>query len=341
MEEKMRAVGAANKGIKKKLATWAKGLGLEAYRNEEVGGSGLYPPLYWLAKKLVLSKVRVALGFDECTSFFTGAAPTSKETFMFFGALGISISELYGMSECTGPQTISRPNYRRLGSCGASIPSTELKIDHVDGRDKPGEGEICYRGRHIMMGYMKDAHKTQEAIDSEGFLHSGDVGRVDQNGLLYITGRIKELLITAGGENIAPVPIEESVKKELPAIANCMLVGDRRKFNSLLVTLKTEPDLDSGAFTDKLIGDAANVSPAKSVQQAMKDPAWRKYVQAGVDRANKQATSRACYIQKFVILPTDFSVPGGELTPTLKVKRAVVCEKYKDVIEAMYSDGSD
>ena len=117
------------------------------------------------------------------------------------------------MSECTGPQTVSRSNMRLVGTCGPSLPGCELKIDHEPSRDKAGEGEICFRGRHIMSGYLRNEAKTQEAIDADGWLHSGDVGRLDEDGLLHITGRIKELIITAGGENIAPVPIENRLKE--------------------------------------------------------------------------------------------------------------------------------
>jgi len=213
----------------------------------------------------------------------------------------------------------------------------ETKIDHVKGRDKVGEGELCLRGRHVMMGYMKDKEKTREAIDPDGFLHSGDVARVDEYGMLHITGRIKELLITAGGENVAPVPVEDSIKSFLPAISNVMMVGDRRKYNTALVTLKTRPDEKTGDFTNELVGPAAQVNPAiTTVDAARNDAKWRAYVQAGIDAANKRAVSNAQTVQKFAILPTDFSIPGGELTPTLKVKRGVVAEKYKQIIDAMY-----
>ena len=123
--------------------------------------------------------------------------------------------------------TVSSPGCYKVGSCGPPMPGVELKIDHEEGRDAPGEGEICFRGRHIMLGYMKNEEKSREAIDDDGWLHSGDVGRIDSDGFLFITGRIKELIITAGGENIAPVPVESAIKRHLPAISNAMMVGDQ------------------------------------------------------------------------------------------------------------------
>jgi len=212
----------------------------------------------------------------------------------------------------------------------------------VAGRDKPSEGEICYRGRHIMMGYMKDPTKTAEAIDPEGWLHSGDVGVLDADGLLHITGRIKELIITAGGENIAPVPIEDKLKALLPAISNAMMVGDKRKYNVVLLTLKTQLDPETATSTGKLIGDASRVSSATTDAAAIaesknKGSAWQAYLQGGLDILNKQhAVSNAQKIQKFEVVPGDFSEKGGELTATLKLKRSVAAEKYAAVIEALY-----
>lgn len=337
ISEKMKAVGAQTKGLKKTIATWAKKQGAEAIRQEQAGGTGEKTLSYAVANKVILSKVKAALGLDRCHSMYTGAAPITMETLEYFGSLGICIQELYGMSECTGPQCVSTPAFKKFGSCGPSLPGCELKIDHEPSRDKPGEGEICFRGRHIMMGYMYNPDKTREAVDEEGWLHSGDVGRVDEYGLLHITGRIKELIITAGGENIAPVPIENHLKALLPGLSNAMVVGDKRKYNVVLVTLKTEPIVETGDFTDKLVAEAAEVSSAKTVGDAQKDAAWKKYIETGIQRYNKEfTTSNAQRIQKFAILPVDFSVPGNDLTATLKLKRPIVSQKYADVIEALY-----
>jgi len=335
----MKVIAGKTEGVKKMIASWAKGLGLEGFKNQQLGGSGYLPAFHRVAKKLVFSQIREALGLTRCRLMYTGAAPIAHSTLNFFGALDLPVLELFGMSECTGPHTICRPGYFKVGSTGPNMPGVETKIDHEKRRDKEGEGEICMRGRNVMMGYMKDPEKTKESIDDEGFLHSGDVGRVDEYGCLFITGRIKELLITAGGENVAPVPVEDMVKKELPAISNAMMIGDKRKYNNILITLRTAADEKTGGFTDVLSGASTKVDEScKTVADAMKSSKWKAYIEEGLKRANKQAVSNAQTVQKFAILPMDFSVPGGELTPTLKLKRSVVTERYKDVVEALYKE---
>ena len=225
-------------------------------------------------------------------------------------------------------------------------------LEAYGGRPPPAEGrtldsrlvQICYRGRHIMMGYMKDQKKTAEAIDDDGWLHSGDVGMLDNDRLLHITGRIKELIITAGGENIAPVPIEDKLKELLPALSNVMMVGDKRKYNVCLLTLKTVVNPETGISTGELIGDAARVSDAKTDHEAIaeankKGSKWEAYLAAGLAELNaKHSVSNAQKIQKYHVVPGDFSEKGGELTPTLKLKRSVAELKYKDIIDAMYAE---
>ena len=336
--EAMQAVGKKTTGVKKMLSTWAKQLGSQMHDAAQVGSKRSNPIFGFLARKL-LSKAKAALGLDKCRVFLSGAAPITMDTLNYFGSLTINIVEVYGMSENTGPQTCGKPEYFKTGTCGTKLPGVELKIDHDPKRDKPGEGEVCFRGRHVMMGYMHDPAKTAESIDEDGWLHSGDVGRVDPDtNLLSITGRIKELIITAGGENIAPVPIEDKIKSLLPGISNVMMVGDKKKYNTCLITLRQVPDLATeGGFTDELFGNSLEVSPAsKTVTAAKADPTWTAYIQKGIDEYNKVAVSNAQKIQKFTILDADFSVPGGELTATQKLKRAVVDKKYAAAIAAMY-----
>jgi long-chain-fatty-acid--CoA ligase ACSBG len=335
--EAMQAVGAASTGLKKMLGNFAKGKALAKYEANQVGHEGGEPIFVGLAE-MILNKARIALGFDRCRFMMTGAAPISRDTLRYFGSLNMPVHELYGMSESTGPQTLSYPGHYLVGSCGPVLPGCEIRIDHVEGRDKAGEGEILFAGRHIMLGYMKDEAKTREAIDDDGWLHSGDVGRIDSYGFLHITGRIKELLITAGGENIAPVPMEDAIKSKLPAISNVVMIGDRRKYNVCLITLRLKT-LDDGSFTKELVGASLNIgSPAKTVDEAQKCDIWKKYIEAGITAANKDAVSNASRIQKFRILNTDFGVLTGELTATLKLKRPVVSAMYADVIESMYSE---
>eukprot|EP00457_Paulinella_chromatophora_P001618 gb/GEZN01001620.1/.p1 GENE.gb/GEZN01001620.1/~~gb/GEZN01001620.1/.p1 ORF type:complete len:813 (-),score=86.22 gb/GEZN01001620.1/:290-2728(-) len=335
--EKLKAKGESNGHVKKMIGGWAKSVGLGRYHNHAFGNSGDDPLLYGLANKLVFHNVRTALGLDRSRFQLTAAAPISKEILEYWGSLDIPILEIYGMSENTGPQNSCSPWVYVPGSCGRPIPGCEIKIDHVADRDNKGEGEICFRGRHIMMGYMKDPERTRETIDPEGFLHSGDVGHVDENGLLFITGRIKELIITAGGENVAPVPVEDRMKAVLPGISNCMMVGDKRKYNTMLICLRQEGKGE--VFCDKLIGASLTVNPqVTTVTQAQSDEKWKAYINAGIALVNKDAVSNASKVQKFRILDNDFSVEGGELTGTMKLKRSVVMDKYSAVIDEMYAE---
>ena len=256
--------------------------------------------------------------------------------------------EIFGQSECTGPHTVSYPGCWKIGACGQPLYGSESKA-------APGTGELCYRGRHIFMGYMYMPDKTAETIDDEGWLHSGDVAEFDDDnnpkipppsGFMRITGRIKELIITAGGENVPPVLIEDQMKAAMVAVSNCMVIGDRRKYLAMLLTLKTEVDKDTGAPLDRLAPDALFISKqigssVTTVSQAAADPLWKKYLNDGMKTANGKTTSNAQVVQKWRLLQADFTVHTGELTPTMKLKRNVVMDKYEGVIEAMYAEGGD
>jgi long-chain-fatty-acid--CoA ligase ACSBG len=223
---------------------------------------------------------------------------------------------------------------------------TESKVD-------PSTGELCYRGRHIFMGYMYMPEKTAETIDEEGFLHSGDVATFDDcnkqeipegpSGFMKITGRIKELIITAGGENIPPVLIENEMKAAMVALSNCMVVGDKKKFLTMLISVKTEVDLETMLPTNKLAADSLHIgkqigSSATTTEEVAADPLWKEYFEKGRKEANSKTTSNAQVVQKYALLPTDFSEKAGDLTPTLKLKRNVVAEKYADLIESLYAE---
>ena len=194
------------------------------------------------------------------------------------------------------------------------------------------------------MGYLQRPDKTEEEIDSEGWMHSGDKAMVDSDGYVYITGRIKELLITAGGENVAPVPIEDNIKEELPIIANAVLIGDKKKFLSVFLTLKTEVDPKTEIPTKKLMPQAVEwctsigKNGVRSVDDILNgpDPMVMAAIQAGIDRANKKAVSNAARIQRWTILPQDLSIVGGELGPTLKLKRFAFNNKYDSNIDRLY-----
>ncbi|MEQ2188121.1 hypothetical protein GOODEAATRI_011677, partial [Goodea atripinnis] len=237
LKEKMKSVGAKSSAVRRKVAAWAKDVGLQTNltKMNQNAEAGRAPFSYQVAKKLVFKKVRKALGLDRCNKCYTGAAPITKDTLEFFLSLDIPLYELYGMSETTGPHTISTPEAFKLTSCGKEIPGCKTKLHSPD---EEGNGEICFWGRHIFMGYLNMLDKTEEAIDKDGWLHSGDLGKHDESGFLFITGRIKELIITAGGENVPPIPIEDAVKEAVPLISNAMLIGDKRKFLTMLLTIK-------------------------------------------------------------------------------------------------------
>jgi long-chain-fatty-acid--CoA ligase ACSBG len=367
IQARMMGVSATITGIKKTIATWAKGKGLEYARNMQVGGSKQKPFLLGLADKLILSKARDALGLDQCKCFITGAAPIAAETLEYFGALGMMIQNVYGMSESIGLTTLCTPGRNKFGTVGHCMEGIEVKCFKTgpNGENievprckanaatvpEEQQGEICFRGRHLMMGYMANPDfgsehvkemedKNASTIDQYGWLHSGDKGCMDTNGMVKITGRYKELIIGAGGENIAPVPVEENVKLICPAISNIMMVGDNRKYNVALVTLQAEGSTGEFPGGDNLTGVALDVSPGVTkISQAIKDPKWQKYIQAGIDATNNNSSvcqNNAWKIQKFAIIPRDFSIQTGEFTATLKLRRSIAEETWKDIIDAMY-----
>lgn len=335
MQEKMQAVGATTTGLKKSIATWAKGKGSEYADKSQFGRSGNAPCCFGCADSIVLSKVKAALGLTQCRIAATGAAPITRPTLDYFASLNIFILELFGQSECTGPATFNSAGLWKIGTCGQALAGSDMRI-------VADTKELIYRGRHIFMGYMKMPEKTAETIDADGFLHSGDQGSIDGDGFLRIVGRIKELIITAGGENIPPVLIEEELLRCLPAVSNACVIGDKRKYLTVLVTLKTEVDAATGEPQEALAPAALAVgatigSAAKTVAEAKACDKWSAYLTGGLKAANDNSTSRAHKVQKFSILPVDFSVGGGELTATLKLKRSVVHDKYNADIEAMYA----
>mmetsp|Transcript_19225 Transcript_19225/g.32531 ORF Transcript_19225/g.32531 Transcript_19225/m.32531 type:complete len:660 (-) Transcript_19225:312-2291(-) len=342
IQEKMVQMGRANSGVKALLGKWAKSLGAEHSRLAQYGNRGGAPCCFTCANTLVLTKIKEALGLDQAKACFTAAAPIAPETLYYFASLDIPIYEVFGQSECTGPHTVCSSKAWKVGTCGQPMKGTETKCDPVN-------GELCYRGRHIFMGYMYMPKQTAETIDDEGFLHSGDVAKLDDDvdaeipepsGFLTITGRIKELIITAGGENVPPVLIENEMKAAMSAVSNCMVIGDKRKFLTMVVAVKVNPDAD-GNPSDTLAADSLFVgeqigSTAKTYTEVLADPLWKTYIDEGVKAANKKTTSNAQVVQKWVWLPVDFSEKAGDLTPTLKLKRSVVSKKYAELIDSMY-----
>ena len=316
IQAKIVAAASANTGLKKKIGAWARSQGLAGGYADQKGQPR--PMFYGFAERLVFSKVREQLGLDRSRIQITSAAPISKDTLEFFLSLGVPIMEVYGMSECTGPTTASVPGKYVTGKVGTKLPGTELKIAE--------DGEILMRGRHVFKGYFKNPEATAEALDADGWLHSGDIGEIDDRGFLQITDRKKDLLITAGGENIAPQVIEGQLKA-IPAVSQAVVVGDRKKHLSALLTLD-ETKLDAVY--------AESGSPAKSMAEAAECEKVKAWLMGQVDEINK-SLARVQTIKKIAVLPQDLSIEGGELTPTMKVKRKVVNKKYSEIIEAFYA----
>lgn len=327
--ENMKASGNNMSGLKKTLSSKAKKIGIKTYYDKEKGNSK-EPFSFKLCNKLVFKKIKFALGLNNCKLFLSGAAPISKNILEYFASLAIIINDIYGMSECSGPMTISYNGCFKMSSCGKPLPYTNLKLDNLT-------NEICTYGRHVMMGYLNQDQKTKEVIDQEGWLHSGDIGKIDADGFVFITGRLKELLITSSGENIPPVLIENNIKAEMPFISNCMLIGDKQKYLTVILTLKSISDENSNSTIISDLYKSIGINN-QTITDLINNPLMLGYIQQGINNVNKKSISNAQKIQKFKILPNDFSIQSGELGPTLKLKRMVVYEKYKDIINSMYID---
>ena len=304
-------------GIKGALVGWARGVAGEVHdvKNQGLEPSGFLAFKYQIAQKVVLSKLRTALGLGRAFICVSGAAPVSKDILVFFATLDVPIREVYGQSEGTGPTTFNTTSRTRFGSVGPAIPGCEVKI--------APDGEICLRGPNVFMGYFKDKAATDDCL-LDGWLHSGDLGAFDDANFLTITGRKKDILITAGGKNIAPKNIEAALK-QIPLVGDAVVIGDRRKFLTALLTL----DVDQLAKAAQTAG---------TTPDAIRDaPATRAALQAGIDAINKDL-AQVETIKRFTLLPAPFSVETGELTPSLKMKRNVVTKKFEAQIDAMYAE---
>jgi long-chain acyl-CoA synthetase len=301
-------------GAKAKIVEWAMGVAskVTAVRNGGKEPAGTLALQYRLADKLVLSKVKHELGLSRTVILITSAAPISVELLEFFGSLDLRIQEVYGQSEDTGPSTMNQAEFVKFGSGGRAWPGSEVKIAE--------DGEILVKGRNVFLGYYKDAVASAETL-VDGWLHSGDLGEIDADGFLWITGRKKDIIITAGGKNVAPKPLEGGLKNH-ELISEAVVIGDRRKFLSVLVTLDQEA-------TERFMLEHHQDGPAHL------NPLIHEELQRVIDELN-QGFARVEQLKKFAVLPRQLSIEGGELTPTLKVKRAKVSEHFADVIDELY-----
>ena len=319
--EKMQAaltvrIGTMSGG-RRRLLEWARGVALRAGQAVE---RGQRPPLAMaLARALVFKKLRRRLGLDRARICLVSAAPVTRDTLDFFLSLDIPVLEIYGMSECTGPATVSVPGGHRTGWAGRELPGSEVRIAEDD-------GEVLIRGPHVFLGYFKDEEATRAARDEDGFLHSGDVGERDADGFVRVTDRKKELLVTSGGKKTGPAVLESRLK-QLPGVAQAVVVGDGRNYLAALLTL--DPLRVAAAAAEA-------GSTAIDVGSAAACPVFRSHLERALEGANAHF-ARFEAIKRFSVLSSEFSVDGGELTPTLKLKRRVIYKKYQAEIERLYA----
>ena len=306
--------------IKKSIFYWALKSGKVRMENE-ISGT---PINSWqrrkirIADKLVFSKLQQKTG-GNLQRFVSGGAPLSAEIAEFFFCAGLKIYEGYGLTETSPVITVNGPGNVRLGSVGVAIPETEFKI--------ADDSEILVRGPQVMRGYYKSQEMTDEVMDSEGFLHTGDIGHFDDDGFLFITDRKKNLLVTAGGKNVAPQPIEESLKLS-PYISESVLIGDRKHFISALIVL------DQVAIKKWADDNSIVFEP---YEKFIRNSELYTHIQKEIEK--QTATfSRFENIKKFRIIPKDFTIEDGELTPSLKVKKKDVLRKYSHLVDEMYAE---
>lgn len=291
------------------VSDWAKGLAFQKVIAQQTGGPA--PWMYSIANAMILRQIKKAIGLDRCFMFAYGAAPMKSSSTEYFASLDIPLFNCYGLSETSGTSTIHNMFNFSLKHAGMPLMGTQIAIAEPDDN---GEGEVIIAGRHIMMGYKDNEEATRECIDDNGFFRTGDRGIVDSNGFIKITGRIKELIITAGGENIAPVPLEDTFKSFLPCCSNVMLVGEGRRFISALITFKVVLDMGRGGEpTDSLEVETQQYFREqlsldfKTSMELIENKQVQQHVQKCIDAANAKAVSRAAHIKKFVLLAGDFS----------------------------------
>lgn len=267
--------------------------------------------------KLVYSKIRHGMG-GRVEAAISGGAPLGERLGHFYRGAGIRILEGYGLTETTAGATLNVTEHHRVGSVGRPIPGTSIRIEE--------DGEVLIKGPIVMRGYWQNDAANTETFTEDRWLKTGDLGRIDEEGFLYIIGRKKELIVTSGGKNVAPAVLEDRLRAH-PLVSQCMVVGDNKPFIAALITL----DLD--ALKPWV---AIHKKEWTSVTELAKDPDLIAVIQTAVDDANK-AVSRAESIRKFTILPTDFTIAGGHLTPKLSIKRHVIAKEFADEIEALFN----
>ena len=321
-EAALRGKLAETTGIKAKLASWARKTELEAFKQENATGQQVSSFSRTLANKLVISKIKNALGLDQLQVAISGAAPISVSTLEFFASIGLPINEGYGMTETSAIASVQPPGRLKLGTIGKPLPCVEVMI--------ADDGEILLKGDNMVKGYHRLPERTAELYNEDGWMYTGDLGAIDEDGYILITGRKKDLIITAGGKNVAPSEMEGYLQS-IPGVGQAVVIGDRKPYLSALIVLDPEalPELEV----------ASQISDLTDVATAACNPDVKRFIEEEMEHACNSKVARFQTIKKIRILPTVFSVDGGELTPTLKVKRNVVNEKYASEIASFYAEG--
>lgn len=306
--------------LRRRLAWWAIEVGRHRARLASAGRSpsALDAVRYAIADRVVLSRVRAKLGMDRLRIGVTGAAPIPPEVHEFVLALGVPLSEGWGMSECTAAITVNRLERIKLGTVGTPVPGAEIRIAE--------DGEVLARGPMVMRGYRADPEKTAETIDADGWLRTGDIGEIDADGYLRIVDRKKELIINAAGKNMSPTNIENTLAANSPLVGAAVVIGDQRPYNVALICL--DPDA-AAAFAAK--HDLADTAVATLAGH----PVVRKALQAGVDTANAKL-ARVEQIKKFTVLTETWEPGSAYLTPTGKLKRKPIATDYRATIDDLY-----
>jgi long-chain acyl-CoA synthetase len=312
-QQKASAEGKGN------IFNTAAQVAIDYSRSLDTGGPGLGLKIkHALFNKLVYSKLRAAMG-GQVAWAVSGGAPLGERLGHFFRGIGVTILEGYGLTETSAATTVNRPTALKIGTVGQPFPGASVKV--------AADGELLLAGAQIFDGYWKNPTATAEAIEPDGWFHSGDIGEIDDQGFVRITGRKKELLVTAGGKNVAPAVLEDRLRANY-LVSQCMVVGDGQPFIAALVTIDPE------SFPAWL--KQAGKPESMTIAEAVKDPDLIATIQGAVDEANK-AVSKAESIRKFAILDVDWTEEGGQLTPSMKLKRNVVMKEFAADIDALYA----
>jgi long-chain acyl-CoA synthetase len=273
---------------------------------------------YQLARRTVFQPLLAKLGLERTRFFCTGAAPIGRDVLDFFASLDVILREVYGQSEVCGPTTLNTFEATALGTLGRPLLGVEVLIAE--------DGEILVRGGGVCQGYYKNPDATAQLLQG-GWLHSGDVGHLDSEGYLHITGRKKELLVTSGGKKTAPAPIEQLLKALSP-VGHALVIGERRKYLVALLTLEPE----------RARSLARQHGWPEELHALAADPRLRQHLREAIEREVNPRLARFEAIKRFAILAEDFSIAGGELTPSMKVRRQVVEERHQQLIESLYAE---